>query len=317
MSRIHEALKKAEQERAIAQGGSVDPSYVRESRASETAPTVVMDQPPVAETDRIPTSGNGRVSEAPFGVFTEEMLETRSVLHEWKPRLQSMLFFGPEENVRGTEQFRTLRSRFYAMRERLPLKTILVASALPNEGKSFVAANLAQVLARQEGRRVLLIDGDMRKSSLHTALGTNLTPGLGDYLLGEFDELSAMQRGPMDNLFFMPSGRTVEHPAELIGNGRLGNLIQRVGHLFEWIVIDSPPAVPVSDASQLSKFVDGVLMVVRSNETPYDSAQRAQREFDGKPLVGVVLNGMMRDSAYPKYVYEAYEKPFPRKAPQP
>ena len=86
----------------------------------------------------------------------------------------------------------------------------MVASALPKDGKSFVASNLAQVLSRQQGRRVLLIDGDMRMPSLHSALGTSSTPGLGDYLLGEVDELSAIQRGPMENLFFLPSGRTVD-----------------------------------------------------------------------------------------------------------
>jgi Mrp family chromosome partitioning ATPase len=118
-----------------------------------------------------------------------------------------------------------------------------------------------------------------------------------------------MQRGAMENLFFIPSGRGVEHSAELVASGRLGHLMQRVGHLFEWIIVDSPPAVPVSDASQMSQYCDGVLMVVRSNATPYDTAQRAQREFDGKTVVGVVLNGTMPDGAYARYAYETYEKP--------
>jgi Mrp family chromosome partitioning ATPase len=79
--------------------------------------------------------------------------------------------------------------------------------------------------------------------------------------------------------------------------------------LFEWVIVDSPPAVPVADASQLADYADGVLLVVRSQETPYDTAQRAQREFQGKVLVGVVLNGMMREGAYSRYVYETYERP--------
>jgi capsular exopolysaccharide synthesis family protein len=194
------------------------------------------------------------------------------------------------------------------MRDKTSLKKILVTSALPQEGKSFVSANLAQVLVRQHGRRVLLIDGDLRVARLHAALGTTSSPGLADYLLGESDEFSIMQRGPMENLFFVPCGRTVAHAAELIANGRMKTLMQRVESLFDWIIIDSPPAVPVSDASQLANFCDGVLMVVRSNATPYDTAQKARQEFQGKTLVGVVLNGIMRGDSYPRYYYEAYEK---------
>jgi len=226
-----------------------------------------------------------------------------------------MLFFNAEENALGTEQFRTLRSRLYQMREKASVKKILVTSALPQEGKSFVAANLAQVLVRQHGRRVLLIDGDLRVARLHSALGTTSSPGLADYLMGESDEFSIMQRGPMENLFFVPCGRTVTHPAELIANGRLKMLLQRVEQLFDWIIVDSPPAVPVSDASQLANFCDGVLMVVRSNATPYDTAQKARQEFQGKLLVGVVLNGIMRsDSYYSRYYYESYEKTARQKA---
>lgn len=310
MSRIHEALKKAEQDRATSQGGG-NAAPVR----NEWPPTAT------AAVSDVPTNGGSAYAEAPAeaptpappGGFTDEMLLSRSTEAHWHPADKTMLFFGTEENPRWTEQFRTLRSRFYSMRERMPLKSILIASALPKEGKSFVAANLAQVLARQ-GRRVLLIDGDMRVPSLHSAFGTHSTPGLADYLTGEADELSVMQRGPIENLFLLPSGSSTGDPSELVNNGRLALLLKRVAHLFEWIVIDSPPAIPVSDASQLSQYCDGVLMVVRSNSTPYDTAQRAQREFQGKVLVGVVLNGTLPEGAYARYSYETYEKPLLQKS---
>ena len=124
-----------------------------------------------------------------------------------------MLFFNPEEQEYGNEEFRTLRSRLYQIREKQSLKKVLVTSALPKEGKSFVAANLAQVMVRQEGRRALLIDSDLRGSRLHEALGTSSSPGLSDYLLGEKDEFAVMQRGsivelrPAAALFSAP-----EHP---------------------------------------------------------------------------------------------------------
>ncbi len=164
-------------------------------------------------------------------------------------------------------------------------------------------------MVRQHGRRVLLVDADLRAPRLHMMLGTTSDPGLSDYLLGKNDEFSIMQRGPLENLFFIPSGTGAADPAELVGNGRLKLLLQRVEPLFDWIVIDSPPAIPVSDASVLAKACDGVLMVVRSNATPFDIARKARQEFSDQALVGVVLNGTREDAIpYARYYYESYQK---------
>jgi capsular exopolysaccharide synthesis family protein len=241
--------------------------------------------------------------------FSLDALLARCPQLEWKPDEKTMLFFNGDDNARGTEEFRTLRSRLYHTREKMALKKLLVTSALPKEGKSFTSANLAQVLVRQHGRRVLLIDADLRGPRLHMMLGTTSSPGLSDYLQGRSDEFSIMQRGPMENLFFIPSGDEISNPAELVANGRLKFLLQRVEALFDWIIIDSPPAVPVSDASVLAKTCDGVLMVVRSNATPIDMARRAREEFPDQALVGVVLNGTDSDSIpYSRYYYAAYGK---------
>jgi capsular exopolysaccharide synthesis family protein len=241
--------------------------------------------------------------------FSLEALLARCTPLPWSPDEKTMLFFNGDDNARGTEEFRTLRSRLYHVREKMPLKKVLVTSALPKEGKSFTASNLAQVLVRQHGRRVLLVDADLRGPRLHMMLGTTSSPGLADYLQGACDEFSIMQRGPMENLFFVPSGHEISDPAELVSNGRLKLLLQRVEALFDWIIIDSPPAVPVSDASVLAKACDGVLMVVRSNTTPVDMARRARQEFPDEALVGVVLNGISADAmAYTRYYYEAYQK---------
>ena len=302
MSRIHEALKKAEQERAATQGVGVQPGYTSVP-VSET--TAVADLPsPVAVAG---VADHGMPSFAsPFSVDT---LLSRCAQTEWKPDLSTMLFLNGNDGAEGTEQYRTLRSRLYHMREKMTLKTLLVTSALPKEGKSFTAANLAQVMVRQHGRRVLLIDADLRAPRLHQMLGTSSGPGLSEYLQGRNDEFSIMQRGNRENLFFIPSGTGIEDPAEMVGNGRLKMLLQRVEPLFDWIIIDSPPAVPVSDAAVLAKACDGVLMVVRSNATPSDVARKARMEFPDQALVGVVLNGTSKDTApYARYYYEAYQK---------
>lgn len=317
MSRIHEALKKAEQERAASQGGAGQPNFgtpvaeppgyePRGLEPSHSAAQEATDIPSLAESGGVPLTSAMPSFASPFSVDT---MLARCPQMEWRPDQATMLFFNGNETARGTEEFRTLRSRLYTAREKMDLKKILVTSPLPKEGKSFTAANLAQVLVKQHGRRVLLVDADLRSPRLHTVLGTKASPGLSDYLLGTSDEFSIMQRGAMENLFFIPCGREISEPAELVSNGRLKLLLQRVEALFDWIIVDSPPAVPVSDASVLAKACDGVLLVVRSNATPVDLARRAREEFPEQTLVGVVLNGTHSGAIpYSRYYYDAYEK---------
>lgn len=314
MSRIHEALKKAEQERAASQGGTAQPNFgtpvaeppVYDPRAFEPATIATEMSTAAPASSAVPLTSGMPTFASPFSL---DAMLARCPQMEWKPDEKTMLFFNGNDTARGTEEFRTLRSRLYTTREKMDLKKILITSALPKEGKSFTAANLAQVMVKQHGRRVLLIDADLRSPRLHSVLGTTASPGLSDYLMGASDEFSVMQRGPMENLFFIPCGREVSEPAELVSNGRLKMLFQRVEALFDWIIVDSPPAVPVSDASILSKSCDGVLLVVRSNATPGDMARRAREEFPDQALVGVVLNGTDSGSIpYTRYYYDAYEK---------
>src|SRR5438034_8893724 len=233
MSRIHEALKKAEEQRAASQGGSIEPAPIAEM-VNEPAATAVA--PAVEHTP-------STVSAIPpfSSPFTFDTLLARCAQARWSPDSKTMLFFNSEdEQGYGMEEFRTLRSRLYQMREKQSLKKVLVTSSLPKEGKSFVAANLAQVMVRQHGRRALLIDADLRGARLHHLLGTSATPGLAEYLLGENDEFGIMQRGAMENLFFIPSGRSVSSRTELVANGRLQILLNRAEPLFDWIILDWP-----------------------------------------------------------------------------
>jgi len=302
MSRIHEALKKAEQDRAATQGGAASPAI---------SSATVLEESPLAEAAvaTMPSPISTGSMPAFSGAYSFDELLSRCPQQEWKPDLSTMLFMNGNDSTQGTEQYRTLRSRLYDLRERMNLKSILVTSALPQEGKSFTASNLAQVLVRQHGRRVLLVDADLRGPRLHQMLGTSLGPGLSEYLQGQNDEFSIMQRGPLADLFFIPSGVTSGNPAELVGNGRLKLLLQRVEPIFDWIIVDSPPAVPVSDASVLAKACDGVLIVVRANVTPSDIARKARMEFPDQSLIGVVLNGTDHHAApYSRYYYEVYEK---------
>ncbi len=299
MSRIHEALKKAQEERASQQNdrgaNAIDSSEHTGSLPS--APAAVMDFPAVAT-----PSPEERLT----GPLTFDMLLARCPQGRWNPDPSALVFINGDENTEGKEVFRTLRTRLYQVRAVQPLKTVLVTSALPGEGKTFVTSNLAQSLIRQRERRVLLIDADLRAPNLHTPLGAPLTPGLSDYLLGEVDELGILQRGRDENLFLIPGGKSAPNPNELLANGKLERLLERLSPVFDWILMDSAPTIPVSDTTILAKMCDGLLMVVRAGSTPFDLAQKACQEFQDRVLLGAVLNRADSRAGYGGYYYQGY-----------
>ena len=270
MSRIHDALKRAELRQAPPDTETMPPPEPRAAGAS----VVSLDE------------------SRPDSSFVEmEQALIACPPKAWKPDLNTMLFFAPQEGRPGMEQFRTLRSRLgLARNDRPALKKVLISSALPQEGKSTVAANLAQVIVYQDGPRVLLIDADLRAPCLHQELGAPSAPGLAEYMRGDCEELEIIQRGPLENLYFIPAGAAISNPAEQIANGRMKFLLDRIEPLFDWIIIDSSPAAVVSDASVLATHCDGVLLVVRSGVTPIERAKQACDEFHESKLLGVVLN---------------------------
>jgi protein-tyrosine kinase len=295
MSRIHEALKKAEQERAT-------------QRPDEAA------NPP-AERFSLGVSGGAGIgvtddpvlSPSPSrGFLRFEDLQARCSKVRWHLDPRQNVFLDPDAATHGAEQFRTLRSRLYQLRGGQTLRTILVTSSIPGEGKTYVANNLAQAIVRQPDRRALIIDADLRRPRLHLLLGTSVAPGLTEYLRGEVDEPSVIQCGQESSLSFIPGGNDVTNPSELLANGRLKNLLERVSPFFDWVILDSPPCVPVADASMIAEVCDGVLVVVRYGLTPTAVARKAVQELQGKNVLGVVLNATEEAGQYESYYYESY-----------
>ena len=191
------------------------------------------------------------------------------------------------------------------MRSSQPLQTLLITSSLAGEGKTFVTTNLAQAIVCQSNRTALIIDGDLRHSRLHVSMGAPISPGLSDYLKGQASESDVMQRSQNGNLFFIPGGSTITNPSELLANGRLKTLLDRVSSAFDWVLIDSPPCLPVADANMMAELCDGVLLIVRANSTPSAIVQRAGREMQGRNVVGVVLNAMDKPLSYGQYYASA------------
>jgi protein-tyrosine kinase len=295
MSRIHEALKKAAQERSSRISSGAAPDLLDVS-IDVSRTTGLLEDRALPLHDDVAREQKSRL------LCFEELVK-KCAHPQWQPDPRSNVFLGADVPQNGAESFRTLRSRLFQIAGTRELKKVLVTSSIPAEGKTFVAANLAQAIVRQDQHRVLLIDADLRISRVHQVLGAPATPGLTDYLRGEADETAVIQRGLEGNLFFIPGGSSVSNPSELLLGERMMNLLERVTPVFDWLVIDSPPVLPVHDASILADFCDGVLFVVRAGATNFEIAEKASSEFRDKNLLGVVLNHADKNESYGGYYY--------------
>ena len=211
-----------------------------------------------------------------------------------------------------SEAFRALRTSLLLSQADHPPQVVLVTSALPREGKTTAAVNLAVTLA-QLGDRTLLMDSDLRKPGIHRAL--NLTggkeQGLSSYLAGvcSLDAIT-LPHPTISNLSSLPTGPVPPSPADLLSSHRMREAILELRHRFKFIVIDSPPIMVATDAVILSALTDGVLLIVRSGETPKEAFTRARDLLAAVKarLLGVVLNAV--DSSAPDYYYSYRYYPY-------
>jgi len=261
--------------------------------------------PPVLSEHRRHTPAAGRDPRTGQFLRFEDLLKS-CAKPAWVLDPRTVAFCESTQQAAGTEQFRTLRTRLYQLRETAPLKRILVTSALAGEGKTFVASNLAQAITREKERKVLLIDGDLRSPALHKHLAAPSTPGLSDYLRGHTSDPEIIQHGQGGNLCFIAAGSQGSDPSELLSNGMLDKLLDRLAPLFDWVIIDSPPCLPVADANVLASFCDGVLLVVRAKSTPSAAADKARKELQKRKVVGVVMNAVEETDAYGGYSAYGY-----------
>jgi len=330
MSKIYEALRQAEADRkngvVLSNGATATqeptevspqpadvPAYSHTGRALAATPITLREEAgrpiPVLE----PRGSLAETLSSPVG------LDLSGVpLVAWQPSLVRL----PALDERGpaVEQFRSLRSRMQEFRDLNSLKSILVSSGLPQEGKSFVAANLAVSLARHKAARVLLIDGDMRRATLHQMLGAPLAPGLTEYLSGASSIVEVMQRIKQEpggaklppglaSLTFISAGKEHDKAADLSGNRRFEQLITAVSPHFDWIVVDSSPVNLVSDGVNLARACDAVLLVARGGVTRFEVAQRAVAELKASKVLGFVLNAVENPPiAGGYYGYDGYDK---------
>ena len=202
-----------------------------------------------------------------------------------------------------SEQYRTIRTNILFSSVDETLRSILVTSTSPGEGKSTTVSNLAVVFANQ-GKKVLLVDADMRKPTMHYTFGLQNSMGLTNVLTKQATLQEAVVQTPIDNLYALPSGPIPPNPAELLGSFAMKEFITHSQETYDYILFDTPPVLAVTDAQVLANQCDGTVLVVNSGNTEIEAAQKAKELLDAAKakLLGAVLNNQkIADSAYYYY----------------
>ncbi|WP_174614773.1 CpsD/CapB family tyrosine-protein kinase [Virgibacillus ihumii] len=203
-----------------------------------------------------------------------------------------------------SEQFRTVRTNIQYASVDNELKSIVITSSAPEEGKSSSAANLAVVYA-QQGKKVLLVDADMRKPTVHYTFRLDNLTGLSNLLVGEASIQQATNETDVENLDVISCGPIPPNPSELLGSKKMEQFINEVSTAYDIILFDTPPVLAVADAQILANLSDGSLLVVRSKQTEYETAQKAVEVLDSAQakLLGSILNDVEKKKNNYYYYY--------------
>jgi capsular exopolysaccharide synthesis family protein len=211
-----------------------------------------------------------------------------------------------KEESLAAEKFRFLAVRLRQMRQNRPLKKVLITSTIPQEGKSTVAANLACTLARKKQQKTLLLEGDLRRPTVAENFGLGNVPGLCEWLQGETTSTNIYRLESL-GLWVLPAGRAPQNPLELMQSGKLSLLMDQLCGWFDWIVIDSPPVLPLADTSIWGRLSDGIVLVTRKGTTEKQQLQRGLEALEQSKLLGALVNGST-DTAHSDY-YQRYGPP--------
>jgi capsular exopolysaccharide synthesis family protein len=212
-----------------------------------------------------------------------------------------------ESNNLGAEKFRLLRTRLRNLRERQQLQKLVITSAVPNDGKTLVAMNLAVCLAKHTNEKILLLEGDLRKPMLGEHLGIKSLTGVGEWWASVDESVSKFIYRLDDlQLWILPAGSAPENPVNILQSSRFLELYKQLSACFDWIVVDAPPLLPMADVSFWSRQADGLLLVVREGCTPKAILQKGLDTLDNPKVIGVVLNEAreVESSYYSQYYYK-------------
>jgi capsular exopolysaccharide synthesis family protein len=280
MSHIFEALQKSEAERSRTHQVATMPAELL--RAAEEEPINMAPEPADADIEHFPSL---KVTPLPNSKLLS-LTDTESL---------------------AAEKFRFFGVRLRQLQQLRAFKKVLITSTIPEEGKSMISANLAVILARKKKQRVLLLEGDLRRPVLPVRFGLGKVEGLCEWLQGESESVPNIYRMEGLNLWLLPAGRAPENPLEMMQSSRLAKLMDRLGNWFDWILIDSPPILPLADTSVWMRMSDGVILVVREGVTEKRELKRGLEVLEPSKLLGIVLNSSS-ETDHSNY-YQRYAPP--------
>jgi protein-tyrosine kinase len=292
MSRVHDALRRAEQgipepEQAVADGQPPEPAI----------------------SEIIPVNGGAGQSKGRLAVQPAIRLNLNPVMLAevpvvpFQPAPESHLLDLNNSHETPAEEFRTLRTRMNHLQTVQPLHTVVVSSPSPAEGKTFTAVNLALAESHLAESSILLGDFDLRRPIMHNLFQVDRSPGLSDFLTGQCTFPQALRKIEGMNLYLLPAGSPVKNPLELLNTRQCKALFEELPRCFHWAIFDTPPLLFSADANLLATLADGAILVVKIGSTTFDNITRAIQSLCENNVLGIVANGARASELYSKYTY--------------
>ncbi len=309
MGRVDDAMRRAAESGGTPDRTGVGPAAI--GTVGRSATVVPLEAFPAEPPERPQMVVNGQpVEPAPVQERRVRPRILPSLSDRIDARLAQKVVVDARIDPVSREQYRRLATTLYAAQAENGMKVVMVASAMASEGKTLTATNLALTLSESYQRAVLLIDGDLRKPSLHTVFQLDAEPGLSEGLTSSIVKKLPIHR-VTDHLSVLTAGQPNHNPMAALASDRMGQLIQEARQTFEWIILDTPPVGLLSDASLMGGFADGTLFVVKAEVTPFELVQRAVAAIGKTPILGVVLNraGVAPGKVDNKYYTNYYGAP--------
>lgn len=215
---------------------------------------------------------------------------SHKIMQEYRLDPNLVTYHAPQ-SVEG-ELFKMLRTNLLFPSSGKPPRKILVTSALPSDGKSFVSSNLAISIAQGVEEYVLLIDADVRRPTIHSYFGFGKVAGLSEYLTSGTDIAKILLKSPVPKLTIFPAGHSPKNPTELLSSKRMKSLLEEVVNRYDdrFIIIDSPPPSMAAETNAIINFVDGVILVIKAGKTPKKAVAEIVEQIGKEKIVGIVLN---------------------------
>ena len=292
----------SEEVRSIAEKLKKAPPVIRQApvelETPEPAPVITSDD------SRLPTPDSSAIRNPQSAIRNQKRQHEVLVEPIVPSRLHPRLVLLTDPQAAECEQYRTLRTQLFHAAERKQTQVVTITSTLAGEGKTSTIINLGLAIAQSE-KRVLIIDGDLRRPNVAAYLGVNPKAGLGETLRGETDPLDSLFTLEGHEMYVLAVSRESANPTELLSSERLVEMIADLRNYFDFILIDSPPVLPFADARLLANQADAVMLVVRAGMAQYETVEKAIDALPAAKMLGVVLNGaeVFEEAGYYDYYY--------------